>query len=204
MEMIPRDKDSLILKAAICGFLAGDGSVQKRKEKESYHYQIDFFPDDELMMNTYINFIKKIYNKIPTVRKRDRFYSVRLTSKVIVNDLSSLANFGIKKWTLPRQLFSIDDAVNKWLRAFFSAEGYVSGKLIRVQTINQGMMRLISKILLSLGIDNKYYGYNNKNKYESPVGIIIISNKISMMRYHNLIGFWHSKKSETLSKALGL
>ena len=30
-SMIKNDEETLILKASICGFLAGDGSVQKRK-----------------------------------------------------------------------------------------------------------------------------------------------------------------------------
>ncbi len=93
------------LKAAICGFLAGDGSVQVRKEKNFYHYQLDFFPDDEEMLKTYMDAIKYIYNKVPSIRRRDNVFIVRITSKVIVQDILRDASFGIKTWSLPNNLF---------------------------------------------------------------------------------------------------
>ena len=203
-ERISSNSYSLIMKAAVCGFLAGDGSVQKRKEKTFYHYQIDFFPDDEIMMDTYIKQIKTVYNKIPRIKKDNKFYSVRFTSKIVVEDLYNLAEFGLKKWTLPTNLFRINGAKENWLKAFFSAEAYVNSKSIKVQTINLNGMKEISNILNNMGIDNNYYEYNSKKKSESPVGIIFILKKESRLRFYNWIGFWHSKKTKTLKESLGL
>jgi len=203
-EKIPRDSKSLLLKAAICGFLSGDGSVQKRKEKEFYHHQIDFFPDNKLMMETYIKQIKTIYSKVPTIRKNNKFYSVRFTSKVAVEDMSNLAKFGLKRWTLPKILFKIEGAKENWLRAFFSAEAYVGRRCIKIQTVNKKGMKEISKILEDLGIDNNYYEYNPKKASDSLVSILFITKKESRLKFYNLIGFWHSKKTKALKESLGL
>ena len=203
-ENIPTDNQSKLLKSAICGFLAGDGSVQKRKENNFFHYQIDFFPDDELMMGAYLNQIKIIYNKVPKVKKERKHYSVRFTSKVVVEDLFSLAEFGQRTWTLPKDLFKIEGAKQNWLRAFFSSEAYVNNKSIKIQTINKESMGKISEILNELNIDNRYYEYNSKRKSESSVAIIFINKKESRLRFYNLIGFWHSKKTKVLEESLGL
>jgi len=201
---IPQNKKSLVTKAAICGFLAGDGSVQKRKEKNYYHYQIDFFPDDKLMRDIYIKQIKQIYNKTPSIRKMNMFYSVRISSKTIYEDLNKYAKFGLNSWTLPANLFKLEGAIQNWLRGFFSAEAYVNKKYIKVQTINQKGMKEISKILSKIKINNKYYEYNSKNKSERPVGIIHIRKKENLLKFYNLIGFWHEKKNKTIKEALGL
>lgn len=203
-EKIPNDTQSLLIKAAICGFLAGDGSVQKRKEKKFYHYQIDFFPDDKVMMETYMKQIKTIYNKNTKIKNNNKFYSVRFTSKIIHEDICNLANFGLKSWTLPKSLFKIKGAKENWLKAFFSAEAYVNNKCIKIQTINKKGMKEISQILKDKGIDNNYYEYDSKKKPESPVSIIFISKKESRLKFHNQIGFWHSKKTKTLKESLGL
>jgi len=203
-ESIPKDKKSLLIKAAICGFLAGDGSVQKRKEKNYYKHQIDFFPDDKIMMNTYLKQIKKLYNKTPSIRKKNKFYSVRISSKTIYEDLTNHAKFGLKNWTLPKNLFELKEAKQNWLKAFFSAEAYVNKSCIKIQTVNKEGMKEISNVLNSLGIYNNYYEYNPKKKSESPVYIINILRKESRLKFYNTIGFWHEKKSKTLKEALGL
>src|SRR3989344_4980622 len=140
-EQIPQDKDSLIIKASICGFLAGDGSVQIRKEKNFFHYQLDFFPDDELMLKTYCNMIKRIYNKIPKITINHNVFHVRLTSKIIVNDLLQHAVFGLYNWNLPEDFFMIKSAKEAWLKAFFSAEAYVAPNHIKLQTVNIKSMK---------------------------------------------------------------
>jgi 6-phosphogluconate dehydrogenase len=105
-SMIRNDVQALLLKASICGFLAGDGSVQKRKEKNNFHYQLDFFPDNCLTRDTYIKQIKAVYKKAPSVRKKNNFYAVRLASKIVVEDITEIASFGVKKWS-PQKFYSL-------------------------------------------------------------------------------------------------
>ena len=111
--------EARILKAMICGFLAGDGSVQVRKEKTYYCYQLDFFPDDKLMMKKYIGAITRVYLKTPTIKKHKNYFAVRKTSKLIVTDLLELAKFKTKTWNLPYSLLTCQEAKASWLRAFF-------------------------------------------------------------------------------------
>jgi hypothetical protein len=198
------NNESLFLKSVICGFLAGDGSVQIRKEKTFFHYQIDFFPDDHLMLKTYQDAIFKIYNKTCSVRRRDNVFAVRLTSRIITEDILKYARFGVKEWTLPHKLFSVKGAKEAWLKAFFSAEAYVTDKIIRIQTINKEGMKEVSCQLESIGIQNNYYEYSPKNKNHSGVSIVIITKKAARKRFYDTIGFWHSKKTEALKKALDL
>ena len=203
-EMIPNDSKSLLLKAAICGFLAGDGSVQKRKDGNFYHHQIDFFPDNKLMLETYIKQIKKIYDKTPSIKVEKNYYSVRFNSRIVLEDLSNISKFGLRNWNLPKSLFKIKGAKENWLKAFFSAEAYVGKKAIKVQTINQKSMKKVSNLLKGLGIENNYYEYNSKKVSDSPVGIIMITRISSRLKYHDSIGFWHSKKTLALKESLDL
>jgi len=199
-----KDSNSIYLRSALCGFLAGDGSVQVRKEKTFYHYQLDFFPDDQLMLDTYYDFVNKLYHKEPSIRRRDNVYHVRLTSRAIVEDLLENANFGLKKWSLPEKLFSVEGSKEAWLRAFFSAEAYVSTKYIRVQTVNKEGMIQISKLLSDLKIDHTVHGYKPKNKSWSPVTIVSINKKKARKDFLDKVGFWHSKKTKSLKESLNL
>lgn len=204
MSKIGNDTEAFLLKAAICGFLAGDGSVQKRKEKNNFHYQIDFFPDDCLTKDTYIKQVKKVYKKTPSVRKKNNFYAVRITSKVIAEDLFKIADFGIKKWTVPEALFSIKGAKENWLKAFFSSEAYVSSRSIKIQTVNEKGISDIAKMLKNMSIHSTRYEYEPKKENHSKVFMLFINRKEDRLKFFNKIGFWHKKKTKTLSEALDL
>lgn len=194
----------LILKAAICGFLAGDGSVQLRKEKTINHYQIDFFPDDVLMKDIYLKAIYSVYGKCPFTRQQGKFYSVRITSRTIFEDLNQIAAFGIKTWRPAHALFSLNGAKEAWLRAFFSAEAYVGPSSIKIQTVNKAGMLEISKLLNELSIDHRCYTYNPAKTNYSPVSIIFINRKNARRVYLEKVGFWHTKKTAALRKTLDL
>ena len=127
-----------------------------------------------------------------------------LTSKVIVEDLVKYASFGLYCWTIPYSLLGSNKAKILWLKAFFSAEAYVSQYSIKIQTVNVKAMKEVSKMLLDLGIENRYYEFTPKNVRHSKVGIIFINKKASRKRYYELIGFWHKKKNIALQRSLGL
>ena len=199
-----RGKDADYWKAAVCGFLSGDGSVQIRREKHLMHHEIGFFPDDEAMLNTYLKAIKFLYKKEPSVRTRGKFFTVRMSSRAIVEDLLKNAGFGIKNWNLPQELFYNEKNIIAWLRAFFSAEGYVGRGHIKLQTVNQKGMLEVSKLLKKLGIDNNYYEYLPKRKGHSAVSIIRIDRRDARKLFYEKVGFWHAKKNLALAKSLDL
>jgi hypothetical protein len=196
--------EASVLKAALCGFLAGDGSIQVRKEKTFLRYDIGFFPDDDIMLTTYCDMLKKLYGKIPSIKRKNEMYSVRLSSRIVVEDLLNQASFGLKNWDLPHSLFSNNGAKEAWLRAFFSADGYVGANTIRVQTVNKNGMINVSKLLRQLGIDHKMYRYVPCQQAHSIVYIVAILKKSARQLFLDKIGFWHSKKTAALKKALVL
>jgi hypothetical protein len=204
IQFIKNDKESKLIRAAICGFLAGDGSIQIRKVKSHFRYDIDFFPDDKRMLQTYLRMIAKVYGKRPITRKRHKFYAVRFTSRTLVNDLLKYCNFGIKTWTLPEKLFSIKGAKEEWLRAFYSAEGYVNNNAIRIQSVNKLGILNISSLLKEKNISHGLYEYTPKNSNHSSVGILIISKKADRLKFYDTIGFYHKKKEVILKKTLDL
>lgn len=188
----------------LLGFLAGDGSVQVRKEGKYFHYQLDFFPDNEIIMDTYINLINSLYNKNPSIRFRDGVFQVRLTSKAIVLDILSHASFGLKSWNVPFKLLSNESRVRFWLKGFFSAEAYVGEKTIKVQTVNKKGMRQVSELLNTLKIKHTSHMYVPRRKNHSKVYILMINKKESRLRYYHNVGFFHSEKQEKLKEALSL
>ena len=66
-EHINNSFEGLHKKSILCGFLAGDGSVQIRKDRNFLHYETKFFPDDKLMLQTYLNAMRFVYGKTPSI-----------------------------------------------------------------------------------------------------------------------------------------
>jgi intein/homing endonuclease len=113
-------------------------------------------------------------------------------------------NFGLKKWSFPDELFKIKGTKEAWLRAFYSAEGYVNKRYIKNQSINLKSMKKVSSLLKEFGIDNNYYEYLPINKNWSKVAMIFISSKKARISFYEKIGFWHKRKSEKLKESLDL
>ncbi len=186
--------------AALCGFLSGDGSVKKRTINGSTRYDIRFFPDDEELLRTFIIFMATKYGKTPHVESKEKFFHVQITSTVIGMDLLQRTTFGIFTWKVP-EFVTLDEKV-AWLRAFFSAEGYVGERTIRLQTVHKSGMRQVSDLLFELSIEHKTYMHQPKNSHHSKVFIVIIQKREARERYASLVGFWHAKKTARLRAAL--
>lgn len=191
-------------KAILCGFISGDGSLQRRKVGKYVRYQLDFFPDDNIMLKKYVLAMNYIYDKNPSIFKKKNFDAVRITSKVLSQDLMKLSNFGLKKWEIPDWILKNKKYIVLWLKAFFSAEAYVGKNSIKIQTVNEKGMLQIKYCLLKLNIDCNYYSYEPKKHTYSSVRIIIIAKKLARERYFEKIGFFHGAKTNKLKESLGL
>jgi hypothetical protein len=200
--IIDNSSNGLLKKAILCGFLAGDGNIHIRKEVSNY--EVRFFPDDDEMLAIYFEVIQSIYGQTPSIFLKNNYYYLRLTSKIVVKDICNYADFGLYSWTLPHSLFQSDEAKILWLKAFFSAEAYVGPRSIKVQTVNLPAMKEVSNLLLDLGIENKYYEFNPKQKAWSKVGIVFINKKKARKLFYEKIGFWHEKKNIALLRSLNL
>src|SRR4030095_16663598 len=128
---IQQFKPDKLLLARLCGFLAGDGSVQVRKEPNGkMHYSVEFFPDDESLLGPFESAFQIIFNKNLSIVRYSNHYRLRCYSKAIVDYLTKIASFGIHEWEVPDSILTTDESKKEWLRAFFDAEAYVGKSVI--------------------------------------------------------------------------
>lgn len=200
----PTGKEADYWKSAVCGFLAGDGSVQVRGSEGSMRHDVNFYPDNKIMLKIYVQAIGYLYKTKPTIRKLKSYFTARISSKFIAEDLLKSSVFGIKTWVTPSSLLYSKRNKVSWLRAFFSAEGYVGERQIKLQTVNSRGIKQVYNLLKELGIDCSYYEYTPKNKLHSTVSILMILKKEARIKFLREIGFWHSKKESRLKETLGL
>jgi len=187
------------LKARICGYLAGDGTVSIRKEKTSnkIHHEIRFFPDHESLINPYMEAFKGAYNKSPKIIKKNNYYVIRINSKIVVKDLLSLCSFSSFNWTIPP--FPDLKCIKEWLRAIFDSESYVADNYIRMKTINKNGLEKIKKLLDSFDIKTtKIYVYKPRNIKWKINYMLDIRDIKSLKKFLEVIGFNHKLKEERL------
>jgi len=200
IENVPKYK---LLKSKLMGYLVGDGGVYIRLEKRgNVHCSISFYPDDELMLNTFISAFNEYYNKIPTIKNLDTYYTVRCESKVIVEDLMKTAKYDALNWTIPLDYLETEEMIIEWIRAYFDCEAHVNSYSIRVQSVNEKGLIEIQKLLKRLDIDSSLYKYKRKNPNWNINYILSIQKKESRLNYMKKIGFNHDRKTKALHKYL--
>lgn len=191
------------LLARLCGFLAGDGSVQVRKEKTGkIHHSLEFFPDDESLIPPFAHALIKLYGVEAKTEQHARHFRLRLYSKVVVCDLLRVAKFGLLEWSVPNGLLHDDDTRQEWLRAYFDSEAYVSGSYVRVQSVNRSGIYGVRKLLAHFGIRANQYTYVPKKTGWNKVYILIITKKADRLTFLKKIGFNHKKKLARLLSSL--
>lgn len=178
--------------ALLAGLLAGDGSVQRRRVAKNIRYQLDLYADDEVMVLFYCHALFFCYGLMPTVKYRGKMLVIRLTSKIVTIDLLERFDFGLRSWSVPKLSLL---HTKQWLKGFYSAEGYVGKRVIRVQTINHKGMLQVARALRKLQIKNSLYRYTG-------VTIICILQLESRRRFACEIGFCHASKQAALARQL--
>jgi len=191
------------LMARLCGFLAGDGSIQVRTEKNGKtHHSVEFFPDDHSLIAPFLEAMESIYHKTPSILGHDRHFRIRLFSKSVAMDLLNKASFGIKTWRVPVSLLRRRTAKVEWLRAFFDSEAHVGANSIRVQVVNGIGLAEVRTLLAGFGIISSVYEYQPKKAGWSKVYILIISKTTDRKKFLKHIGFNHGKKQRRLMSSL--
>jgi|SRR3989344_3840264 len=188
------------LKARIIGHLMGDGSVTIRKEKGiHYHHTIRFYPDDQGMLNSFLEAFLKVYGIKPNVVKFDKYFYVRTDSKPVVNDLLvNYGSFSSTKWLVPNILINSKGLKQEFLKAFYDCEGYVGPRAITVQSVNQKGLKQIQSLLAEFEIKSKMYKYERKNKNWNTNFLLCITKKEDRKRFLKTIGFNHLRKQRKL------
>ncbi|MBU0615601.1 MAG: hypothetical protein KJ601_05915 [Nanoarchaeota archaeon] len=191
------------LKAKLLGFLAGDGGVYIRVDKnKDIHHSILFCPDDESMLNHFVDAFIRFYNKKPTIRNHGNYFRVRAASKPICLDLLKTAKFGTHEWRVPNDYLTSNILKIEWLRAFFDCEGYVGKKQIQLQSVNKQGLTDICNLLNKFSIHSKIYQYERKNPNWNTNYILCILRKESIRKFYNIIGFNHSEKLRKINQLI--
>ena len=199
---IRTDEQAMCMKAALCGFLAGDGRVTHQNNNGVHHWALGIFPDDMMMLSMCVHILESVYAKTPYITKKNKFHLLQLTSRVVVEDLQEIGTYDTHGWRIPEWIMNDKLCLISWIKGFFSAEAYVGHKTIRVQTVNQKGMSQLSRALSSLSIKHNCHTYQPRQKTYSTVYIIIIAREAERSKYARQIGFWHEKKTRALNKAL--
>lgn len=187
----------LLLKARLCGFLAGDGTVKIRRENKNINrinYEVNFFPDHISLVKPYLQAFEELYCKKPSIKMDGKLYRIRTKCKIAYLDLSKISKFGLYIWEVPFNFLKNGKLKIEWLRAFFDSEGYVGNKEIRVQSVNEKGLHQVKQLLEELGIESKMYKYERKNKNWNTNYILSIMKKDHRKMYLNKIGFNHEIK----------
>ena len=191
--------------ARLCGFIAGDGSIKRRRDGNGFdHYDIAFYPDNLSMAKTFINTFEKIYCKKPSIVPLNNFYSVRVSSKIACDHLLGISTFDTHNWRVPDFVFSNVSYQSEFLRAIFDCESHVSKNNIQFQSVNPDGINQLRGLLANFEIDSKIYRYQRKNSRWNINYILVIGKKESIKKYAELIGFNHSAKINRLSILAGV
>ena len=176
--------------------MAGDGCFSKSR------YSIRFFPDDDSLVTPYTEAIEYVYGKKPTVKEKNNHFELSVSSKVVFEHLSEIANFGTKKWKVPFLLFEEESEMIEWVRAFFDAEAHVnlSSKQIKVSSVNKEGLSEVKLLLKGLGIHSEVYRYEPKKDNWSTNYLLIIDRKKDIEKYRDKVGFNHKSKLSKLYK----
>ncbi len=185
----------LPVKAAILGYLIGDGSVFTYKDRNgTNHYGISFYPDDENVAKKFIDYFHKIYGLNLKLKQEKNHYSIKVKNKAIYHDLISITSFGSLNWSIPHGFLHNTLMKVEFLKAFFDCGAYVSKKMIQLQSVNKYGLEDIKKMLEGFEIESKIYRYERKQKNWNTNYILCIMKKDSKEKYLKKIGFSHTPK----------
>lgn len=199
----------LKLKARICGYLAGDGTIFKRtgSSPNSFRYDIGFYPDDFKMAESFNYAFFELYGKKFNIIKHKihKFYVMKGSHKVAYFDLTKITKFGTHEWAVPFEFLKTKSMKAEWLRAFFDCEAHVGKDKIQLQSVNKTGLYGIKLMLESLGIEtSKIYKYERKQKNWNTNYLLEIRKKDRIRNYLKLISFNHSNKKKKLESLAGV
>ena len=196
--------EHLKLKAKLCAYLAGDGTIARRisGKQATPRHDISFFPDDLQMAETIKDAFYKMYDKKLKIMKAplQNYYILRTTSKTAYEDLIKIAKFGTHEWRVPFDFLKTAAMKSEWLKVFYDCEAYVGKRKIQLQSVNKAGIQDVKDLLENIGIDaSKIYEYNRKQKNWSTNYLLEIRRKENLKNYLKLVGFNHSSKKAKLN-----
>ncbi len=187
-------------KIRINAYLCGDGNINIRKEKNSCHYEIRFFPDNIDIAYYYCECFFNEFGIKPSIRKQNNYFRVEIKNKPVCLSLLSLSKYSGLNWNMPDMN---SNQKIEWIKCFFDCEAYVNQteNTIQVKSINSKGLFNINNNLKNLGIKSKIYGpYKQYSKNQNDYYVLNIAGKDNILRYQKLINFNHPDKKCALNK----
>ncbi len=193
-------------KAAINAYLCGDGNICIQENK--HMYAIRFYLDDLTLANRVVYLFKKEFNISPRIKKMESkvsngrgYFLVVICCKPICDHLLKIGSYGHLKWSVP--IWVKGNLELEWIKCFFDCEAYVNVKKrqIQLKSVNTTGLVAVKKMFEKYEIFPKLYGpYAQKGKNHHAYSFLIILGKENIRRYSKIVGFYHTRKIESLAK----
>lgn len=198
--------------ARIHAHICGDGYVYLSKEKRSpadlrVHKRIDiekptwvlaYCNTCEHLINEFRSDFIKTFNRHGSYIKKKFELRLKGTKNIIKN--LELEGKNSRTWCIPDFIIKSSPEIKaNWIKAFFDDEACVDlkKKAILVETVNKEGMKQINDVLISLGIENKFYHIRSKNTWR------IALYRDNVIKYGKLISSSHPEKKDKLEKIMG-
>lgn len=187
----------------IFGYMAGDGSVRKQA--------IELTDKDRQNLCFYKKLFEEELKLRCSVKKYDR-------QRLIINS-TSIASYikeafpeiiarSQERTVPPLVQRSENETVAAFIRGLFDAEGTISGDSLKIVSTSPALIRTTQLLLLRFGIISSRREFNTKTevngkKYEPEVFVLRLTDRPSLRKFKEAIGFSSKKKQARFEALLG-
>ncbi|MFH1376163.1 MAG: LAGLIDADG family homing endonuclease [Candidatus Woesearchaeota archaeon] len=188
----------------ILGYHLSDGCYELNRGKKN---GIQFWNNDELLINDYKNSIKKYFGKDPGITKRKHQFAVRVISKKVVEEFTRLGGNLLEKGDLkkipPKIMQLPNENIKYLLRSLFDGDGTVvfqsrNGCRVSLSNQNRELMGQVSDLLLRFGIQSSIFRDKKGN-----VWLLDITGQENLSKFLINISFLSQKKKQRLKEYCG-
>ena len=208
-------------KAWLLGHVAGDGCVRTKKTEMRVGIWAGL---DEQIAEHCLDLFASVYGVPSTFNRHEPGISGRkhlnfeivCYRKAVVDDMTSIAPFGVRRWRVPRAVMEGSARVKgAWLSGLFDADGTVGmygqeadeprkNRVASVASINDHGLRQVEQLLTGFGIRSKWrmWQYPAKNPNSRDRYNLFIYDRESLILFSQYIRFRSVKKQTRLDEIL--
>ncbi len=185
----------------ILGYHLSDGCYELNRGKKK---GIQFWNNDNTLIDDYFNSIKQYFKIKPIITKRKHQFAVRVISKKIVEEFNKLDKSLLEKGDIkkiPESIMQLpNENIRYLLRALFDGDGTVTfqkrnGCRICLSTQNKELAKQVMDLLLRFKIQSSIF----KNK-KGNVWLVDISGQENLIRFLINISFLSQHKKQRLKE----
>ena len=187
----------------ILGYHLSDGSYELNRGKKT---GIQFWNNDEILIEDYRNAIENYFKVKPIITKRGKQFAVRVISKEVFEKMMKIDSKLLEKGKIkiiPAGIMQLpNENIRYLLRALYDGDGSVShqkrnGCRISFVSENKLLVKQVSNLLLRFGIQSSIF----EDKH-SKVWRLDISGQENLLKFLNGISFLSAHKKQKLKEYL--